>query len=114
MRAWAKSAKMRLAFFVGVGQRAAGGGLADAGVMEFRAEGSQTDFDVAQTFTPSQLGEGQNKELFVGGQFADVEVRKNLTGRWCNPASPRLNPCQPRPWPPASSQRAKSGSYVAT
>jgi len=38
-------------FFVGIGQRAAGGGLTDAGVIEFRAEGRQTGFDVAQTFT---------------------------------------------------------------
>src|ERR1017187_9359102 len=63
-----------IAFFVGVCQRAAGGGLADAGVIELRAEGCQAGFDVAQTFTPSQLGEGQHKELFVGGQFADAEV----------------------------------------
>ena len=61
-------------FFVGVGQGAAGGGLADAGVIEFRAEGRQTGFDVAQTFAPGQLGEGQHEELFVGGQFADAEV----------------------------------------
>ncbi len=63
-----------VAFFVGIGQRAAGGGLADAGVVELRAEGSQAGFDVAQTFAPSQLGEGQHQELFVGGQFADAEV----------------------------------------
>src|ERR1019366_9845911 len=45
--------------FVGVGQGAAGGRLADAGVIEFRAEGCQAGFDVAQTFAPGQLGERQ-------------------------------------------------------
>ena len=61
-------------FFVGIGQRAAGDGLADAGVIELWAEGRQTGFDVAQTFTPSQLCEGQHKELFVSGQFANAKV----------------------------------------
>jgi len=63
-----------VAFFVGIGQRAAGGGLADARVIELRAEGRQTGFDVAQTFAPGQLRESQNEKLFVGGQFADAEV----------------------------------------
>ena len=63
-----------VAFFVGFGQRAAGGGLADAGVIEFRAEGRQTGFDVAQTFAPGQLRKSQHEELFIGGQFADAEV----------------------------------------
>ena len=52
-----------VAIFVGIGQRAAGGGLADAGVVEFRAEGRQAGFAVAQTFAPSQLGEGEHEEL---------------------------------------------------
>ncbi len=60
--------------FVGIGQRAAGGGLADAGVIEFRAEGRQAGFDVAQTFAPSQLGERQHEELFISGEFADTAV----------------------------------------
>ena len=60
--------------FVGCRQRVAGGGVADAGVIELGAEGRQTGFDVAQTFAPSQLGEGQHEELFVGGQLADTEV----------------------------------------
>ena len=63
-----------VAFFIGIGQRAAGGGLADAGVIEFRAEGRQTGFDVAQTFAPGQLGEGQHEKLFVGGEFANAAV----------------------------------------
>ena len=63
-----------VAVFVGIGQRAAGGGLADAGVIEFGAEGGQTGLDIAQTFTPSQLGKRQHKELFVSRQFADTEV----------------------------------------
>jgi len=63
-----------VAFFVGVGQGAAGSGLTDAGVVEFRAEGCQTSFDVAQAFTPGQLREGQDEELFVGGEFADAVV----------------------------------------
>ena len=60
--------------FIGHRQRVAGGGLADAGVIEFRAEGRQTGFDVAQTFAPRQLGECQHEELFVSGQLADAEV----------------------------------------
>ena len=63
-----------VAFFVGVGQRAARGGLADAGVIKFRAEGSQTGFDVAETFAPGQLSESQHEELFVSGEFSDAEV----------------------------------------
>ena len=60
--------------FIGHRQRVAGGRLADAGVIELRAEGRQTGFDVAQTFAPRQLGEGQHEELFVSGQLADAEV----------------------------------------
>ena len=60
--------------FIGHRQRVAGGGLANAGVIKFRAEGRQTGFDVAQTFAPRQLGEGQHEELFVSGQLADAEV----------------------------------------
>ena len=60
--------------FVGHCQRVAGGGLADADVIEFRAEGGETGFDVAQTFAPRQLGKRQHKELLVSGQFADAEV----------------------------------------
>ncbi len=63
-----------VAIFVGVGQRAAGGGLADAGVVEFWAEGRQAGFDVAQTFAPSQLGKRQHEELFISGEFADAAV----------------------------------------
>src|ERR1039457_2204815 len=60
--------------FVGHRQGVAGGGLADAGGIDFRAEGRQTGFDVAQTFAPRQLGERQHEELFVSGQLADAEV----------------------------------------
>ena len=63
-----------VAVFIGLGQRAAGGGLADAGVVKFRAEGRQAGFDVAQTFPPSQLGKGQHEELFISGEFADAVV----------------------------------------
>ena len=42
--------------------------------MEFRAEGSQAGFDVAQTFAPGQWRESQNEERFAGGQFADAGV----------------------------------------
>ena len=60
--------------FIGHRQRVAGGGLADAGVIEFWAEGRQAGFDVAQAFAPRQLGECQHEELFVSGQLADAEV----------------------------------------
>ena len=43
--------------FVGHRQRVTGGGLPDASVIELRAEGRQTGFDVAQTFAPGQFGE---------------------------------------------------------
>ena len=64
MRTWAKSAKMHQPRF----------SLADAGGIEFRSEGRQTGFDVAQTFAPGQLGKRQHEERFVGGQLADAEV----------------------------------------
>jgi len=60
--------------FIGHRQRVAGGGLADASVIELRAERRQAGFDVAQTFAPRQLGEGQHEELFVSGQLADAVV----------------------------------------
>jgi len=63
-----------VAIFIGIGQSAAGGGLADAGVVEFRAEGCQAGFDVAQTFAPRQLGERQHEELFISAEFADAAV----------------------------------------
>jgi len=58
--------------FIDHRQRVAGGGLADAGVIEFRAEGRQTGFDVPQTFAPGQLGEREHEELFVSGQLAEL------------------------------------------
>jgi len=63
-----------VAIFIGIGQRAAGGGLADAGVVEFGAEGHQAGFDVAQTFAPGQLGKRQHEELFISGELADAAV----------------------------------------
>ena len=63
-----------VAFFVGIGQRAAGGGLANTGVIEFGAKGRQTGFDIAQTFAPGQLCESQHEKLFVSGQLADAAV----------------------------------------
>ena len=63
-----------VAIFVGVSQSAAGGGLADAGVVEFRTEGRQTGFDVTQAFAPSQLGKRQHEGRFVSGEFADTAV----------------------------------------
>ena len=60
--------------FIGVGERAASGGLAEAGVIEFGAEGKQAGFDVAEAFAPGKLGGGQDEEVFVGGQFAAAEV----------------------------------------
>jgi hypothetical protein len=43
-----------------------------AAAIEFRAEGRQTGFDVAQTFASGQLDESQHEELFVSGEFADA------------------------------------------
>ena len=63
-----------VALFIGHRQRVAGGGLANARMIEFRAEGREAGFDVAQTFAPRQLGERQHEELFVRGQLADAEV----------------------------------------
>jgi hypothetical protein len=63
-----------VAIFVGTGQSAAGGGLADAGVVEFRTEGRQAGFDVPQAFASSQLGKRQHEELFISGEFADTAV----------------------------------------
>ena len=63
-----------VAFFVGVGQRAAGDGLAKAAVIETRTERRQTGFNVAETFAPGQLGESQDEEMFVRGEFTDAAV----------------------------------------
>ena len=63
-----------VAFFVGVSQGAAGGGLANAGVIKLRTEGRQTGLDVTQTFAPSQLGKRQDEELFVSGECANAAV----------------------------------------
>src|ERR1017187_4159625 len=71
MSTWVKSP---IPFFIGHRQRVAGGGLPDAGMIEFRAKGGQAGFDVTQTFAPRQLGKRQHEELFVGGQLADAEV----------------------------------------
>ncbi len=63
-----------VARLVGVGERAAGGGLANAAVIEFGSQSAQTGFDVAQTLAPGQLGKSHDDELFVAGQLADPEV----------------------------------------
>ena len=42
--------------------------------LNFRAEGRESGFDVAQTFAPGQLGESQHEKLFIGGEFADAAV----------------------------------------
>ena len=60
--------------FIGVGQRAAGDGLTDAGVIKFGAQRLQTRFDVTQAVATSELGKGQDEELFVSGEFAAAEV----------------------------------------
>ena len=56
-----------VALFVGIGQGAARGGLTDAAVIELGAQGSEAGFDIPQTLAVSQLGEGQNQKLLVGG-----------------------------------------------
>ena len=63
-----------VALFVGISQRAAGGGLAETGVIEFWTEGGQTGCDVAEALAPGELGESEHEEVFVGGEFADEEV----------------------------------------
>lgn len=63
-----------VACFVGIGERAAGGGLANAAVIEFGSQCAETGFDVAETLAPGQLGKGHDHELFVGGQSADTEI----------------------------------------
>ena len=63
-----------ITLFVGIGQRAAGGRLAETGVIKFWTEGGQTGFDVTETFAPSELGESEYEEVFVGGKFADEMI----------------------------------------
>ena len=63
-----------ITLFVGIGQRAAGGGLAETGVIKFWTEGGQTGFDVTETFAPSELGEREHEEVFVGRKFADEMI----------------------------------------
>src|SRR6516162_6642156 len=63
-----------IAQFVGIGQSAAGGRLANAAVVELGTQSAQARFDIAQTLAPGQLREGHDDKLFVGEQFADAEV----------------------------------------
>src|SRR5262245_31118085 len=63
-----------VASFVGIGQRAAGGGLAYAAVIELGAQGVQTRFDVPQALAPGQLSKGHDGELFVAGELARAEI----------------------------------------
>ena len=63
-----------VALRIGIGQRAACGGLAETGVIKFRAERGQTGFEVAETFAPGQWSESEHEEVFVGGQFANQKV----------------------------------------
>jgi hypothetical protein len=63
-----------VALFVRIRQRAASGGLANAAVLEFGAQGSQTGFDVAQALAVGQLGESQDQEVLVRGQRTDPMV----------------------------------------
>ena len=63
-----------VASFVGIGQRAAGSGLAYAAVIELESQGVQTGLDVAQALAPGQLGKGHDGKLFVAGQLARAEI----------------------------------------
>ena len=62
--------------FVGVGQGAAGGGLANATVIELGAQSPETGLDIAQALAVGQLGEGQHQKMFVGGQRARMFVAR--------------------------------------
>src|SRR5450631_190084 len=61
-----------VAIFIGIGQRAAGGGLADARVVEFGAEGRREGFEVARISAPGSLGNRQHQDLLIGGGFAEA------------------------------------------
>lgn len=68
-----------VALLVGIGQGAAGDGLAETGVVKFGAQCGQTGFDVAETFALGELGKSEHEEVFVGGLCAD-EVVAVVTG----------------------------------
>lgn len=63
-----------IALLVGIGQRAAGRGLANAAVVEFGAQNPEAGLDVAQALAVGQLGESQDQEMFVAGQRAHMLV----------------------------------------
>lgn len=65
-----------VALLIGIGQGAAGGGLANATVIKLGAQSPETGFDVAQALPLSQLDEGQHEEMLVGGQCAHMFVAR--------------------------------------
>ena len=63
-----------VAFFVGIGQGAAGSRFADATVIQLGAQRAQTGFDVAQTLAPRQLSKSHDQKLFVSRERADAPI----------------------------------------
>jgi hypothetical protein len=63
-----------IAFFVGVGQGAAGDDTAEASMEEFGFEGTKTDFDVAQAVAKSKLSESHAKKLIVAREGPDLVI----------------------------------------
>ncbi len=59
---------------VGVGQRAAGNGSSEAGVVELGTDGAEAGFDVAEAFAEGELGEGQAEELIAARESARPAV----------------------------------------
>src|ERR1700730_12644827 len=56
---------------IGVGQSGAGNLATEAHVIELAAHGAKACFNVAQTLTVSQLGEGKSKELIPARKSAE-------------------------------------------
>ena len=63
-----------VAVLVGLGQGAARNGPSDSSVIEFRAERSQTGFDIAQTVAKSQLRKGHAEKLIEAGKRSDAMI----------------------------------------
>src|ERR1035438_165318 len=63
-----------VAQFVGVGERAARDVAANPGVIKSRTQGAQTNFDLAQTLAPGQLGKSQAEKLVPASEGADFVI----------------------------------------
>jgi hypothetical protein len=68
-----------VAMLVGVCQGIARNLAPEAHVIKLGLLGTQTGFDIAETFAVSELSEGQTKELIPAGEFFDVAIAEDYS-----------------------------------